>query len=187
VAVGRDQRALDHSIRIATLDYGPVLERLIAESARGLAAGDYTRAQMDAAIGTAWAVDSALIDDGTYFVVEADDQIVACGGWSRRRTLFGGDRLAGRQSELLDPSKDAARIRAFFVRPEWARRGIGRSLLERCEAEARRHGFSAAELMATLPGERLYRACGYLASGRVQHPLADGSTIEFVAMRKDLR
>ena len=163
-----------------------MLEQLIAESARALASGDYTSAQIEASIGTSWAVDHQLIEDGTYFVVETDREIVGCGGWSRRRTLFGGDRQIGRDSALLDPRLDAARIRAFFVHPEWARRGIGRSLLVHSEDEARRHGFRAAELMATLPGERLYRALGYVVTARVQHPLTEALTIELVSMRKEL-
>ena len=114
----------------------PELERLIADSARGLSRADYTEAQIEAALGTAFGVDSELIRDGTYFVAEAGLEIVGCGGWSRRKTLFGGDRQTGRTSEPLDPAHDAARIRAFFVRPDWARRGIGRALLARCEEEA---------------------------------------------------
>jgi len=168
------------------LSDAPLLGRLIAESARGLAAGDYTSAQIEASIGTSWAVDSQLIEDGTFFVVEADQQIVACGGWSRRRTLFGGDLQAQRDSTLLDPALDAARIRAFFVHPHWARRGIGRSLLVHSEGEARRHGFRAAELRATLPGERLYSALGYVVTARVHYPLIEGLSIELVSMRKDL-
>jgi GNAT superfamily N-acetyltransferase len=177
---------VSYSVRAALLSDDPLLEQLIAESARGLAGGDYTSAQIEASIGTSWAVDTQLIEDGTYFVVETDQRIVGCGGWSRRRTLFGGDLQAGRDSALLDPALDAARIRAFFVHPHWARRSIGRSLLLHSEAEARRHGFRAAELMATLPGERLYRAFGYVATARVQHPLTGGLTIELVSMRKDL-
>jgi GNAT superfamily N-acetyltransferase len=177
---------VSYSVRAAVLSDAPLLGRLIAESARGLADGDYTSAQIEASIGTSWAVDTQLIEDGTYFVVETDQRIVGCGGWSRRRTLFGGDLQAGRDSALLDPALDAARIRAFFVHPCWARRGIGRGLLVHCEGEARRHGFRAAELMATLPGERLYRALGYVVTARVQQPLRDALTIEIVSMRKDL-
>ena len=173
-------------LRLATLGDIPVLEDLIAASARGLSREDYSTAQVEAAIGTAWGVDSDLIRDGTYFVAEADGEIVACGGWSRRKTLFGGDRQAGRQSDLLEPRRDAARVRAFFVRPDWARRGLGRALLERCEAEARARGFRAAELMATLPGERLYRSFGHVAGERIRHPLDGGLAIEFVAMRKEI-
>jgi GNAT superfamily N-acetyltransferase len=163
-----------------------VLERLIADSARGLCRSDYTAGQIEAALGTAWGVDSALIGDGTYFVAEAPPGIVGCGGWSRRKTLFGGDAHAGRQPELLDPVCDAARIRAFFVRPDWARRGIGDNLLAWCEAEARACGFRAAELLATLPGQRLYRSRGYVGELRVSYPLPGGLTIEFVPMRKSL-
>jgi GNAT superfamily N-acetyltransferase len=177
---------MSFTLRRATLDDVPALAAVIAASARGLARGDYSEAQIEAAIGTAWGVDSELIRDGTYFAVECDGEIAACGGWSRRKTLFGGDGQTGRESEILDPSRDAARIRAFFVHPRWARRGIGRALLERCEAEARADGFRAAELMATLPGERLYRAFGYRAGERVHHALRDGLTIEFVGMRKEL-
>jgi GNAT superfamily N-acetyltransferase len=177
---------VSHSVRAAALSDAPLLGQLIAESARGLSGGDYTSAQIEASIGTSWAVDTQLIEDGTYFVVETDQRIVGCGGWSRRRTLFGGDAQVGRDSALLDPALDAARIRAFFVHPEWARRGIGRALLAHSEDEARRHGFRAAELMATLPGERLYRALGYVVTARVQHPLTDALTIELVSMRKAL-
>ena len=173
-------------IRPATLADLPRLERLIAASARGLAAGDYSAAQIEAALGTAWGVDSELIRDQTYFVVEADGADIACGGWSRRATLFGADAQPGRQSALLDPRRDAARIRAFFVHPDWARHGIGRLLLVHCEAAARADGFAAAELMATLPGARLYRACGYAGEARTVHPLPGGLTIEFIPMRKRL-
>jgi N-acetylglutamate synthase-like GNAT family acetyltransferase len=174
-------------LRNATLDDVPALQRLIAASARGLSRQDYADAQIEAALGTALGVDTELIRDATYFVAEADGEIAGCGGWSRRRTLFGADAQTGRQSELLDAARESARIRAFFVHPDWARRGIGRALLERCEAEARAHGFRSAELMATLPGQRLYGALGYLAKERIEHPLAGGLTITFVPMRKDLR
>ncbi len=164
----------------------PVLAQLIADSSRGLARDDYTTVQIEAAIGTAWGVDSELIRDGTYYAVEAAGRIVGCGGWSRRQTLFGGDAHPGRQSGLLDPARDSARIRAFFVHPDFARRGIGRMLLARCEAEARAHGFRAAELLATLPGQRLYRAFGYVGDTRVEYPLPGGATIAFVPMSKPL-
>jgi GNAT superfamily N-acetyltransferase len=174
------------SMRSATLDDVPALDVVIAASARGLSRGDYDDAQIEAALGNAWGVDTQLIRDGTYFGVETAATIVACGGWSRRKTLFGADGRPGREPELLDPRVDAARIRAFFVHPDWARRGIGRMLLERCEAEARRQGFRSAELMATLPGTRLYGAFGYVGETRIVHPLAGGLTIEFVPMRKSL-
>lgn len=176
----------DFSLRKATLDDRPVLEQLIADSARGLSRPDYTDAQVETALGAAFGVDSELIRDGTYFVAEAEGAIVGCGGWSRRQTLFGGDAQPGRRSELLDPSRDAARIRAFFVHPGWARRGIGRAILERCEAEARAHGFRAVELLATLPGHPFYRALGYVGDERIAHELSGGVTIDFIPMRKAL-
>lgn len=172
------------SLRKATLNDRPALEELIADSARGLSRADYTDTQVEAALGGAFGVDSELIRDETYFVAEVDGRIVGCGGWSRRATLYGGDAQAGRQSAVLDPEKDAARIRAFFVHPKWARRGIGRAILERCEAEARAHGFRSAELLSTLPGERFYRSLGYEGRERTEHGLRDGVTIEFVPMSK---
>jgi GNAT superfamily N-acetyltransferase len=174
------------SLRKATLDDRPALEKLIAESARGLSHPDYTDTQVEAALGSAFGVDSELIADGTYFVAEVDGRPVGCGGWSRRSTLFGGDAQPGRRSELLDPARDSARIRAFFVRPDWARRGIGRAILEKCEAEALAHGFQSVELLATLPGHRFYRTLGYAGDERVTHSLAGGITIDFIPMRKPL-
>jgi GNAT superfamily N-acetyltransferase len=173
-------------LRLATLDDIAAIEQLIALSARGLCSSDYTSAQIEAAIGTAWGCDSELIRDGTYFVVEVGGEVVACGGWGRRRTLFGGDGQPGRVSELLDPQRDAARIRAFFVHPAWARRGLGQMLLERCESEAKAHGFRTTELMATLTGERLYQRCGYVADAAIEHPLSLGQAIKFVPMKKSL-
>jgi GNAT superfamily N-acetyltransferase len=174
------------SLREATPEDRSRLEELIAESATGLSLGDYSTAQIESALQGTFGVDSELIRDGTYFVVEVDGEIVGCGGWSRRKTLFGGDAQPGRRSDLLDPLRDSARIRAFFVHPAWARRGIGRAILERCETGAREHGFRSAELLATLPGERFYRALGYTGGERVEHRLGDELMIDFVPMRKDL-
>jgi GNAT superfamily N-acetyltransferase len=162
---------VSYLLRKATLADVPQLAELIAASARGLSADDYSAAQVEAALDGAFGVDTELIHDGSYFVAGAAQELVGCGGWSRRSTLFGGDKQPGRRSALLDPARDAARIRAFFVRPAWARQGIGRALLERCEQEARAHGFRAIELMATLPGERLYDRFGYVVRVRVHHPL----------------
>jgi GNAT superfamily N-acetyltransferase len=173
-------------VRTAHLADIPALEALIAASARGLAANDYRSAQIEAALGTAWGVDSELIRDGTYFAVEAGGALVACGGWSRRQTLFGANRHAGRASARLDPARDAARVRAFFVHPGWARRGIGRLLLARCEEAARAAGFRRAALLATLPGHRLYRACGYAGDAVERHPLPGGLAIDFIPMHKTL-
>jgi N-acetylglutamate synthase-like GNAT family acetyltransferase len=174
------------SLRVATLDDRPALADLIAESARGLSREDYATEQVESALATGvFGVDSEMIVDGTYFLAEAEGRLIGCGGWSKRRTLFGGDRFAGREAEELDPASDPARIRAFFVHPEWARRGIGSRILARCEADARAYGFRSAELMATLPGEKLYAALGYQVVERTDHQMDDGVVLELVRMRKN--
>lgn len=173
--------------RLATIEDIPELTELIAASARELTAGDYTSEQIEAALGSAWGVDTQLIRDGTYFVVESPGAgIIACGGWSYRKTLFGGDGQAGREAAVLDPATDAARIRAFFVRPDWSRRGVGSMLLAECERAARAHGFTSTALMATLPGVRLYRKFGYVGNEQVSSPLPNGLAIAFVPMSKQL-
>lgn len=177
---------MEYRIRRAAPEDRAALEQLIAESARGLSRGDYSDEQVEAALATVFGVDSDLVRDGTYYVAEAAGELVGCGGWSRRRTLFGGDRFAERDPGELDPSTEPAKIRAFFVRPGWARRGVGAALLATCEREARAAGFRSAELMATLPGVRLYAARGYEAGERVSYETADGVTIDFVPMRKEL-
>jgi GNAT superfamily N-acetyltransferase len=174
-------------IRAATLADKPDLELLIAHSARELSKGDYRSEQIEGALRGAFGVDTQLIADGTYFVVECDGCIVGCGGWSRRRTLFGGDAREGRDAGELEPQADAAKIRAFFVHPAYARRGIGRAILQHCEDAARAYGFSRFELMATLPGVRLYAQCGYRGAEVVQYEVQPGVTIEFVPMIKDGR
>ena len=175
---------MHYRLRNATPEDKPALEALIARSARGLGAPDYTPAQIEGALRGAFGVDSQLVADGTYFVVEDDAGIVGCGGWSRRRTLFGGDTHAQRDAGMLDPGVDAAKIRAFFVDPAHARKGIARLLLDHCEARARAAGFTRFEMMATLPGRKLYEVCGYVAGMPVQHELAPGLLIEFMPMRK---
>ncbi len=175
---------MNTTIRLAELSDVPVLESLIAKSARALGRPDYTEAQIEAALGTAWGVDTQLIQDRTFYIVEADGRAVACGGWSYRQALFGGERQLDRQSLELDPHRDSARIRAFFVAPEWVRRGLGRQLLEQCETAARARGFKTFELVATLPGRKLYQSFGYEGEKRVEYPLKDGVTIEFIPMRK---
>jgi GNAT superfamily N-acetyltransferase len=178
---------MNFNFRFATMEDIPILRQLIASSARELARGDYTSEQIEAALGSAWGVDTQLIRDGTYLVVDFPGEgIIACGGWSYRMTLFGSDGQAGRESAVLNPETEPARIRAFFVRPDWARRGVGRALLERCEAEARAHRFKSASLMATLPGVRLYRDCGYAGEAAVDCPLPGGLKISFVPMSKKL-
>src|ERR1700691_3473052 len=136
-------------LRKATLDDVPQIEALIARSARGLSAADYRPSQVEGALRGAFGVDSQLLADQTYFVAEEDGRLVGCGGWSYRSTLFGGDARGGRDSSTLDPRTQAAKIRAFFVDPTYARRGVGSLLLDHCENQARARGFSQVELMAT--------------------------------------
>lgn len=178
---------MDYIIRKANLDDREAIELLIAESARGLSREDYSEQQIESAIRTVFGVDTDLIVDGTYFVADNSGLLVGCGGWSKRRTLFGGDRFASRDSGELDPRVDAARIRAFFIHPEYARRGIGRALLSFCESEARANGFRSIELMATLPGLKMYGACGYEGGERVEYQIGEGASIEFVPMKKELQ
>jgi len=173
-------------LRQATAADSAQIQELIGRSIRALGAADYSSEQIEGALQGAFGLDSQLIADGTYFVVEAQGRLIGCGGWSYRRTLFGGNARAGRDAGALDPSTDAAKIRAFFVDPEAARRGIGSALLDHCEAEARRHGFRRAEMMATLPGKRLYEARGYVPGDKVHYPVGPGVAIEFVPMSKSL-
>jgi GNAT superfamily N-acetyltransferase len=174
------------ALRLATRADIPRLSELIARSARGLSTGEYRPEQVDGALRGAFGIDTQLVDDRTYFVAEENGELAGCGGWSFRSTLFGGDARSGRDASLLDPSTQAAKIRAFFVEPTKARRGVGSALLERCEKEARARGFLRAEMMATLPGVKLYAARGYVGGERVRYDLGDGESIEFVPMTKDL-
>lgn len=174
------------SIRVATRGDVPTLEEVLRASVLGLGSADYTPRQLASALAHMYGVDTRLIDDGTYFAVEQSGAIVACGGWSRRRTLFGGDRYADRSDDRLDPATESARIRAFFVRPEAARRGIGRMLMEACEAAARSEGFRRMELMATLTGVALYERGGFHAVEPTSIELPDGVMFPLVRMTKDL-
>jgi GNAT superfamily N-acetyltransferase len=162
----------------------PALQQLIAASARALSAGDYTPAQVEGALRGAFGVDTQLIRDGSYFVIESGTRFAGCGGWSRRRTLFGSDARADRDASELNAEVDAAKIRAFFIHPDFARRGLGTWLLERCEQDAVAHGFQRLEMMATLPGIRLYAARGYAGDAYLDWPLEDGLTIRFLPMSK---
>ena len=172
-------------LRLATAGDVPALEALIPQSARLLQASSYAPAQIEAALGTVFAVDDQLIADGTYFVVERGETIIGCGGWSRRKTLFGGHHeRAARDDALLDPARDAARIRAFFVHPAHARRGIGSLLLAACERAAFAAGFRRLELVATLTGEPLYRAFAFRAVERYDVTLPNGTPLPVVRMVK---
>lgn len=171
-------------IRPAGMDERDAIGQLIAESARHLSRDHYNDMQIDAAISTVFGVDTDLIEDGTYFVAESDGVLIGCGGWSRRKTLFGGDQYSSRDAGYLDPESDFARIRAFFIHPAHARKGIARAILERCEEEAKRHGFRGLELMATLPGIEFYKSCGFVELGDFDLDLKDGVKLELVPMRK---
>jgi GNAT superfamily N-acetyltransferase len=177
---------MNWKLRLARMDDVAALERLIPLSVRTLQAADYSSAQMDAALGPVFGVDRQLIADGTYFVAECDGLIAGCGGWSRRKAVFGGDSARAGIDELIDPESEPARVRAFFVHPDFARRGIGRSILAACEEAIRRNGFARVELVATLAGEPLYAAGGYEVVERCEVPLAGGLCLPVVRMRKQL-
>ena len=168
------------------MDDVPALEELIPLSVRALQAAHYSPAQMDAALGPVFGVDRQLIADGTYFVVEEEGRIAGCGGWSRRKAVFGGDCDRTGEDGLIDPGRDSARIRAFFVHPEFARRGIGRAILAACEEAAVKNGFRSAELVATLAGEPLYAAFSYEAVERYEVPMSGGLKLPVVRMMKRL-
>ncbi|MFN8571093.1 MAG: GNAT family N-acetyltransferase [Gemmatimonadaceae bacterium] len=172
------------TLRPATPDDIPALNALIATSARVLSAGYYSEPQIDAAIRYVFGVDTTLIADQSYFVAMDGERVIGCGGWSRRRTLYGGDQRRVGEPELLDPTQDAAKIRAFFVAPDSARRGVGTAILERCIAAAREAGFRQLELMATLPGVPMYEARGFVPTETVEDVLPDGTPITFVRMRR---
>jgi len=174
------------TLRKATLADIPALKELIARSARGLSTDEYRAEQIEGALQGAFGVDSQLLADETYFVIEDLGRIVACGGWSFRSTLFGGDARAGRDSSILDPKTQRAKIRAFFVDPAHARRGMGSLLLDHCENQARAYGYAGVELMATLPGAKLYAARGYVAGPLVHFDVGSGESIQFIPMHKAL-
>jgi GNAT superfamily N-acetyltransferase len=175
-------------IRKAKADDRLAIENLIAESVRGLSRDDYDARQIELSIKTVFGVDTELIADETYFVVEAEDGTIAgCGGWSRRKTLYGASRYsASRDSEPLNPEHDAAKIRAFFIHPDFARKGVGTLILETCEREARAQGFKSAEMMATLPGVKLYAVRGYTGNEEVKVPVGENIDIICIKMRKNL-
>lgn len=191
-------------IRKAEVADVPVLIRLIEASVRELQAEDYTSAQMEGALESVFGVDSKLIEDGTYLVAEArtvdamsdtakttqgqnsesEWVIAGCGGWSKRKTLYGSDHWTGREDTFLDPKRDAAKIRAFFIHPAWARRGVGSKILEACESAAREAGFTSYEMGATLTGAKLFRAKGYLPIENIEVPLKNGLTLPVIHMAK---
>jgi len=165
----------------------PAIEALIPLSVRALQSPYYSQAQMDAALGPVFGVDRQLVRDGTYFVVEQERTIIGCGGWSRRRSLYGGDSGRAGEDELLDPRRDAARVRAFFVHPSWARRGIGRSIMIACEQAIITADFQAVEIVATLAGEPLYASFGYTVVKRYDIPMPGGLNLPVVQMARHLQ
>lgn len=179
---------MTYIIRKAVLDDQAKIAQIIAQSVKGLSRDDYTERQIELSIKSVFGVDTDLISDGTYFVAEAEGKIVGCGGWSKRKTLYGASRYeSSRDSAELNPRTDAAKIRAFFIHPDWARKGIGRAILEACETEAKAHGFQSAEMMSTLPGIKLYSVCGYAGDERVGIPVGEGEEIICIKMRKQLQ
>jgi GNAT superfamily N-acetyltransferase len=183
------------SIRVATAADVPKLRELIELSVRKLQAEDYTQNQIDNALKTVFGVDSQLVADGTYFVAEpraskaasASHSIFAgCGGWSKHATLYGGDQWSGREDTLLDPQRDAAKIRAFFVHPDWARQGIGSLILDACESAARQEGFTRCEMGATLTGVKFFSVRGYQAVKQIQVPIGNGEWLPVVQMEKSI-
>ena len=173
-------------LRAAVLEDVEILRALIRESVLGLGSADYSPEKLASALTHLFGVDTRLIEDGTYYVVEAEGRVVACGGWSRRRTLFGGDQYSDRSDDRLDPKTEAARIRAFFVHPDWARRGLAGQLLEHCEKAARSAGFRKLELMATLTGIPLYERHGFRVLEETQVELPDGVRFPLARMARDL-
>ncbi len=184
----------EFAIRLARMEDADALRRLIEASVRELQSGDYTQAQIEGALGHVLGLDTQLIEDGTYFVAEAGAEaleavpgapvLAGCGGWSRRKTLFGSDGGPDREAGLLDPATDAAKIRAIFVHPAWARRGLGSLLLRHSEEAARAAGFGALEMGSTLTGVPLYTLRGYRETGRVDVALPNGEVVQVVRMRK---
>ena len=177
------------SIRLATTEDIPALRALIDVSVRMLQRADYSEEQLEAALGTAYGVDTQLIADKTYYAVEAsaavkDKVLVACGGWSMRKTLYGSDHGPYRDNAMLDPAKDAAKIRAFFVHPEWTRRGVATLILKTCEDVAYARGFRRFEMGATLTGVPMYAARGYSEIERIDVPLPNGLALPVVRMGK---
>ena len=168
------------------MDDVPALKELIAASVRGLSVGFYSQAQIESAMTHVFGVDTQLIADGTYYVIDAPSGLAAAGGWSGRRTLYGGDQMKGAEDPRLDPTHEPARIRAFFVHPDWARRGMARRIYAECARAAHRSGFRRFELMATLPGEPLYAALGFEVVERISITLAADVNLPLTRMTRHM-
>jgi len=185
------ERPPTFQIRLATEDDIPALHALIEASVRGLQADDYTPAQIEGALGIVLGLDTQLIADRTYFLAEGvmqnQNKLAGCGGWSKRKTLFGADRGPGREPALLDPATEAAKVRAIFVHPDFARRGLGSLILATVEDAARTAGFLRFEMGSTLTGVPLYRLKGYVEVERIAVPLWNGEALPVVKMVKEQR
>ncbi|CAN7632472.1 GNAT family N-acetyltransferase [Phenylobacterium sp. LjRoot225] len=177
--------AVEIRLRLAEAEDIPVLAPLMREAIEALLS-PVLPPHLVAASFEIMGLDRQLIADCTYYAVESGGQIVGCGGWSRRATLFGGDHTHGRDPAMLEPGRDPARVRAMYTRPDWTRRGVGRRVLDHCEAAAAAEGFTACELAATLAGEPLYRACGYQTVERFEAPTSSGDSVPLIRMRKPL-
>lgn len=172
------------TLRLARVEDIPALDILIPQSVRALQT-DYTEAQREAALGSVFGVDRQLIEDQTYFVAETDNgEVIACGGWSKRETKCGSSHGRSEPDSLIDPQTDAARIRAFFVHPNWARRGIGTAILKASEQALQAAGFTRAEISATLTGEPLYVSRGYQVTERFNIILSNGAPLPCVRLAK---
>lgn len=171
-------------LRLAALRDAPLIDALMKASIRDIFPRFYTREQTEASMRHISVVDRTLIEDGTYFVLEAGHEIVACGGWSRRDKLYTGSADTEGKVRLLDPATEPARVRAMFVRGDWTRRGLGTRILEACEAAAKAEGFRTLALMGTLPGVPLYERYGFRRLGNVDITLPDGTTVACVSMEK---
>lgn len=173
-------------LRLATPRDIPELQALIQVSVRALSMGFYTPAQTEAALVHMFGVDSQLVADGTYYVIDNESMLIAAGGWSARQTLYGGDQAKRETDSMLDPATMPARIRAFFVHPDWTRRGLARKIFAECEAAARVRGFSDFELVATLPGEPFYRALGFIPLEPISIPLPGNVTLPCLRMHRSI-
>jgi GNAT superfamily N-acetyltransferase len=173
-------------LRLARPDDADAIDELMKASTRDLFPSTYDAAQTDAAVRYIASVDRTLVDDGTYFVAEVDGELVACGGWSRRDKLYTGSGEGTADARLLDPTTEPARVRAMFTRADWTRRGLGRRILEACEAAAKAEGFRKLALMATMPGVPLYTAYGFASIAEAEVRMPDGTTIGSVSMEKPI-
>ena len=173
-------------LRLARPSEAEAIDALMKASTADLFLAYYDEAQTAASVRYIASVDRTLIADGTYFVLEADAELVACGGWSRRDKLYTGSGDAAGDARLLDPATEPARVRAMFVRPDWTRRGLGTRILDACEAAARAEGFRMMALVATLPGVPLYERFGFVATAETTVRMPDGTAIPALAMEKPL-